>query len=390
MKVLVVHNHYQQAGGEDAVVRDEVALLRHFGHEVLLHERSNEELNALPAFGKVSRMLRMDWSDQSCREIRGLIREFKPQVVHFHNIFFMLTPSVYYACREEKVPVVQSLHNFRMLCANGLLFRDGGVCEDCLTKSRWEGVKHGCYRNSPVLSFLVGRMSQEHRRRKTWERCVDRYVTATEFTRRKYIANGLAADKVLVKPHFVYPDPGLSAQHEGYALFAGRLSEEKGVAMLLAAWEKIKDFPLRVLGDGPLSGKLKDLARQRDIKNVEFLGFLSPEEYGAALAKASFVVIPSICYENFPRMVVEAYSRGIPVVASRLGSMEEIVKDGRTGLLFEPGKPEQLIDRCRFLIDNPAELVRLRRSARQEYEERYTIGKNHEQLMHSYQQAIHS
>ena len=219
MKIVVGHNRYRFKGGEDVVFAAEQRVLRGRGHDVICYEKDNTALLSLSPLKKFSAYVRIDWSKESYKEVRAILKREKPDVAHFHNVHFMMTPSVYYACQDEGVPVVQSLHNFRMLCANALLFRDNMVCEDCLTKSVWEGIKHKCYKDSTIATALVTRMMARHRKKKTWTDQVDAYIAATEFTKKKYVQGGFPEDKIFVKSHFVEGPPEGIGNYKDYALY---------------------------------------------------------------------------------------------------------------------------------------------------------------------------
>ena len=261
MKILVGHNYYQQPGGEDAVFRSEVAMLKSFGHEVCLYERHNDEIKP-DISSQMSNAVSLRYSQKSYDEMRALIRSFKPDVAHFHNTFFVMTPAVLYACKDEGVPVVVSLHNFRLMCINGLFFRDGKPCEDCLPGSRLPGIIHRCYRGSLPLSAIAADMTDYHWRRRTWTHMVDRFVVATEFSRKKHVTAGIPSPIITVLPHFVEEPAQITNIKGDYALYAGRLSQEKGVDMLLEAWKNIKDIPLYIVGTGPkqqeMEARIKD------------------------------------------------------------------------------------------------------------------------------------
>jgi glycosyltransferase involved in cell wall biosynthesis len=384
MKVLIAHNYYQQAGGEDQCVAAETAMLRAYGHEVIRYDLHND---AIKGMGRLRVALRTLWSRQARREVRDLIRAERPDVVHFHNTFPLISPAAYHAARAEKVPVVQTLHNFRLLCPNALFFREGKVCEDCLGKSvPWPGVLHKCYRGSRSASATVAAMVTTHRVLGTWRKAVDRYIALTEFGRQKFVEGGLPADRIVVKPNFVYPDPGPGRGAGGYAVFVGRLSPEKGVETLLAAWKELGGaVPLKVVGDGPLAPAVAEAAASG--ARIEWLGSKRLEEVYELIGEALFLVLPSQCYENFPRVVTEAYAKGTPVIVSDLGAMARVVDHGRTGLRFEPGNPSALIARARQLLASPEALGRMRQEARREYEEKYTAEANHRALLAIYEQA---
>jgi len=390
MRILIAHNHYREHGGEDSVVKTECELLKHYNEEVYLYERGNAEFNEFSFMEKIEFLLALGWSRKTYREIRKVIKEFRPDVVHFHNIFFMLTPSVYSACRDEKVPIIHSLHNFRLLCSNGLFFRNNAVCEECTKHSLWRGVVHRCYLNSRIVTALVVKMLQKHWDRKTWLNMVDRYITATEFSRKKYISAGISPKKIIVKPHFVDVALSQNGHDKGYALYVGRLSEEKGIRSLLEAWESIKNIPLKIAGDGPLAGELKSYAQRKNLTNVKFLGYISNPQYVEYMKNAKFIVIPSICYENFPRIVAEAFAYGVPVLASRIGSIVEIIQEGETGLLFNPGDSNDIVEKVDWLQSHNEALEKMRKEARQEYEQKYTPELNYSLLKSIYNEAIES
>lgn len=387
MRILIAHNHYNQAGGEDAVVKTESALLKKFNQEVYLYERHNKEIDSYSLFKKLNFLLRLDWSKDSYRQIKKIIREFRPDVAHFHNIFFVMTPSVYFACKEEGVPVVQSQHNFRLICSNGLLFRDNQVCEECVQKTLWRGVYHRCYKNSRLATALVVRMLQKHWKQDTWRKMIDLHIALSEFSRQKLVAGGIPPHKIVVKPNFIYPDSKNQRTDRGYALYVGRLSVEKGVYVLLDAWKSIKNLPLKIMGDGPLSGRLQSYVESQGIHQVDFLGYVPEGRYEECMKGAKILIVPSVCYENFPRVIAEAFSYGIPVVASRLGSMEELVKDKETGLLFRAGDPHDLKEKITWMLEHGDELEQMGKKARREYEEKYAAETSYKNLMDIYRKV---
>ncbi len=390
MRILICHNYYKVPGGEDSVVEAEYSLLKDFGHEVILYKRSNTELDSCSPAGKLKHLFSLGWSSQTHKDIKALIEKFKPDVAHFHNIFYVITPAAYFACKEQGVSVVQSQHNFRLSCSNGLFYRKNRVCEDCLKKSLWEGVYHGCYRNSCVLTTFIAGMLMDHWKKGTWQKMVDVYVTASQFGRQKLAMAGIPADKIVVKPNFVYPDPGMRErlQTKGYALYVGRLSPEKGVKVLIEAWRSIPNFTLRVIGVGPLSDFLKSYVKQHNISNVEFRGYVNHEEYDKSMRQAAFLIVPSLAYENFPRVVAEAFAYGVPVLASRLGSLEEIIKEEEMGLLSAPGDISELSQKIHWMITHEDELLKISANVRRLYEEKYTAKKNYECLVNIYNKAM--
>jgi glycosyltransferase involved in cell wall biosynthesis len=385
VNILVAHNFYKQPGGEDQCVTAEVAMLEAHGHQVsqyFLHNRSIDTL------GRLELAARTIWSQSAFQEMRDLLRDRRPQIVHFHNTFPLISPAAYYAARAEGARVVQTLHNYRLLCANALLFRNGEVCEDCLNKSiLWPAVAGKCYRGSRAATATVAAMLMAHRALGTWSRAVNTYIALTEFSRNKFVAGGLPADKIAVKPNFVYPDPGASEGTAGYGVFAGRLSAEKGVGTLLEAWRRLGGtLPLKIVGDGPLAASVKEAAMK--YPGIQWLRSQPLEAVYRLIGDASMMVVPSQCYENFPRTIAEAFAKGTPVIASNLGAMAAIVDHGRTGLLFEPGDPDDLVAKLHRVLGDPLKLAQMRQEARQEFEMNFSVESNYKALMGIYQKSL--
>ncbi|HET7457970.1 MAG TPA: glycosyltransferase [Gemmatimonadaceae bacterium] len=380
MRVLLVHNFYRQPGGEDAEFEAEGRLLEAHGHEVVRYALDNADASGARLAAE------MLWNPTSYADVLALARRHRPDVVHFHNTFPRVSPAAYYAARAAGVPVVQTLHNYRLVCPNALLFRDGRPCESCVGMAvPWPGVVHGCYRGSPAASAGVAALLMAHRAARSWTRTVDLFVTPTEFARRRCVAGGLPAHKLAVKPNAVDDVPSLGTGRGGYALYVGRLSPEKGVRTLLAAWSGDDDArpPLVVVGDGPLTGEVRAAAAERP--DVTWLGQRSREDVAQLLAAALCVVVPSHCYETFGRVVVEAFAAGTPAVVSRIGALEELVEDGVSGTLFTPGDPAAFAAavRARAAAD-PCETARWRHAARAEYERHHHIDRNYEMLLDLY------
>jgi len=387
MKILVAHNHYQQAGGEDAVARAEVEMLRAHGHDVLYVEFSNKDFNDLSLPSKINNVLSWGWSQKAHDLMQDHCVSFSPDIAHFHNTFFMMTPSVYSACQSRGVPVIQTLHNYRLLCSNGLFYRQGHVCEECLGHSFDRAVKYGCYRNSRVLSWAVVNMLKKHWQERTWQEKVDAFIVSNEFARDKCIEGGLPEEKIFVKPNSVTYDPGVRQEVGDYFVFAGRLSEEKGIMVALEAFKLLPNQKLIVMGDGPLKVDAADYIKKYGLKNVQLLGQLEKKEYYEGLKKAKALIVPSLCYEQYTLVAVEAFACGVPVIASRLGSMKEIVIDHHTGLLFEPGDPKDLAEKIDFLSKNSTGILAWGQEARRSFENKFLAQKNYEKLISLYQQV---
>jgi glycosyltransferase involved in cell wall biosynthesis len=420
MKILLVHNSYQQPGGEDVAFNQERQLLERAGHQVLIYSRSNWEIAGHSALKLLALAGRVTWARDSRREIASLLYRQKPDLVHVHNTFLMVSPSIYSACREAHVPVVQTLHNYRLLCPAAIFFRRGSVCEECLEHSLWRGVLHGCYRDSRAETSAVALMLGLHRWLGTWTWGVNRFIVLTGFSRQKFIEGGIPAEKIALKPNFVYPDPlkgdqgsqvrrdetevrsekhreaeaqSVIGNHQSpmgvYALFIGRLSPEKNVATLLAAWQRLQvRIPLRIIGGGPERVPLEARAKKMELSEVRFLGHLPREEVIGALKGALFLLFSSEWYENFPVTIVEAFACGVPVICSRLGAMEGIVADGRTGLHFTPSNADDLAAKVEWAWSHPEEMAAMGRAARAEFEAKYTAERNYQMLMEIYRKVL--
>jgi glycosyltransferase involved in cell wall biosynthesis len=384
MKILFAHSAYQHRGGEDVVVDAEIALLRQCGNTVHEYRRHNDEI----ALGnRVGVALDTFWSRRTASEIGDLIAKVRPDVIHCHNTFPLISPSLYWAAARAGVPVVQTLHNFRLLCPQAMMLREGKVCEDCLGKLPWRGAVRGCYRDSRLQSTVQAGMTTLHRALGTWQHKVTRYIALNHFCRDKLIAGGLPAAKIMVKPNFVdWPSSraaASSAQVRQGFLFVGRLSTEKGLAVMAQAAVLVgAGLVLRVAGTGPQSAALDG------ITNVLPLGGLSGNAVRQEMECALALVMPSIWYETFGLVIIEAFACGLPVIASRLGAMAELVVDGETGLLFNPGDATDLADKLRWAQANPAEMARMGANAQRRYQAEFTAERNYQQLMAIYQDAI--
>lgn len=387
-KVALFHNYYLQRGGEDASFEAEKALLIQMGHEVCSYTRRNSEIRANSPLAALKLGLRTVWARDSHSDIRALLRLEQPTVCHFNNTFPLISPSGYYACRDAGVPVIQNLRNYRLTCVNGYLFRAGRVCEDCIGhRLLWPGVAHACYRGSRIESGVVAAMIYYHNLRQTWTRTVDIYIALTEFSRRKFIQAGLPAQKIVVKPNFAY-DHGLASGKGAHAVFIGRLDPPKGILGLVRAWSQCAEIPLKIIGDGPLRATIASVVRQENLSNVDLCGQLSSEDSLATLKGARFMIFPSVWYESFPRVLLESFSVGRPVIASDAGVTGELIQDGVTGHLFRSGDWQDLVAKVRRLWDHPAEANQMGRQARAEYERKYTPERNYQILADIYSSVI--
>jgi glycosyltransferase involved in cell wall biosynthesis len=382
MRILVLHNRYQLAGGEDTVVTAEKELLTANGNEVRLLSVASDNVRGLGA--KIRTAFRVAYSRKAFHLVAEEVASFQPDIVHVHNFFPLLTPSVYDACNDKGIPVIQTLHNFRTICPGALLMRAGKICEECLFGSPYRAGLHRCYRNSLIGSLAVARMVDYHRKHGTWLKNVDRFIALTEFAKTRFVTAGFPAEKIDVKPNFTRDVETLSdSGTRAGALFVGRLSPEKGIGTLMKAW-RLLAVPLLVVGDGPL----QEVVGTPRIGKLAFIGRRSVDDVAAEMEKASFLVMPSECYETFGLVIIEAFAHSLPVIASRLGSMAKIVVDGVTGLHFEAGNADDLAAKVRWATEHPEEMRVMGDNARKEYVRKYTPEVNYCQLMSIYEEAI--
>jgi glycosyltransferase involved in cell wall biosynthesis len=378
VNILLLHNSYLQAGGEDVVYANESKLLERHGHRVTRFSVHNDQVAAMPRVKLAAKTL---WNRSACREIAGIIRANRIQVCHFHNTFPLISPAAYYAARDEGVPVVQTLHNFRLICPKAVLFRDGRVCEDCVhAPFAWPSVLHRCYRGDRAATAVTALMLATHRVVGTWQNRIGVYIALSRYCRDKFVEAGLPADQIVVKPNFLMDDPGAGPGDGAYALFVGRLAEEKGVRTLLQAWKALpSSIPLKIAGDGPLSGEVAAASQQSP--HIEHLGRVPSARVTALMQKATALIFASEWFEAGPMTIVEALACGTPVIASNLGSAGEVVADGRTGFHFLAGDPHSLAETVR---SRWAALGDLRRAARQQFEAEHTPQQNYRRLMSAY------
>jgi len=386
MRVLMLHNYYQYPGGEDVSFESEARLLEEHGCQVVRFEESNDRVKSLGVLRTGARAI---WSQESYKTLRRLLRRSQCDVMHVQNFFPLISPSAYYAARAEGVAVVQSLRNYRLACPVGTFFREGEVCEDCLGKAvAWPSMKHACYQNSAAASAVVAAMLSTHRLIRTWRNLVDVYIALNQFGRQKFIEAGIPCEKIAVKPNLAITNGPLGDGGGAYALFAGRLEDIKGVETLLRAWRSLgRRIPLKIAGIGPLEHQVRVSAKTNP--GIDYLGQCSNEEVLQLLRGAAFAVVPSIWYEGFCRIIVEAFSVGTPVITSQLGTMTELIDDGRIGSLFRPGDADDLVSKVEWLLDHPDELGRMRNEVRLEYEAKYSPQKNFDILMEIYETAIY-
>ena len=381
MRILSVHNNYQIRGGEDESRELEENLLREMGHIVDTYEETNHSLKSIKP---VPLALRTIWSRKSYQVVKRKLQTENYDLIHVQNFFPLISPSIYYSAKSQGVPIVQTLRNYRLLCPNALFFRDGHICEDCLGKQiPYPGVVHGCYRENRAATAATAAMLTTHRAINTWTKMVDKYITLTNFARQKLIEGGMPAEKIVVKPNFVDPDPGIGSGNGGYALYVGRLSVEKGIDVLLDAWAKLDNpIPLKIVGDGPLSNLVIEATQKQHF--IEWLGRRPMTEVHQLMGEAMFLVFPSKWYETFGRVAVEAFAKGTPVIAAKIGAIAELIDSERTGIYFSPSSAEDLALKVNWALANQRKLKLMRHEVRTEFEAKYTAKVNYARLKEIY------
>lgn len=394
MKVLLVHNFYGSAApsGENTVFLAEKELLRSRGAEVIEFTRHSDELRNRGKIGDVKGAMATPWNPFTVIGLRKLLERERPDIMHVHNTFPLLSPAVFHATTEFPVATVLTLHNYRTFCAAGIPERNGIPCTECLDRrSVLPALRHGCYRESRLATLPMAAMIALHRRLGTWHH-VDAFIALTEFQRERLSAAGLPRDKMHVKPHF-YADPPLPLpwpSRQEKAVYIGRLGEYKGVHVLIEAWRKWgNDAPaLEIIGDGPEMERLARMAAGAwPDERIRFAGQLPFAEAQARLARARLLVLPSLCFEGFPMVIREAFALGVPVAGSRLGSIPCIVEDGKTGVLFRPGDADDLLVRVKALWDQSGSMAGMGHAARAEFERSYTADVNYSRIMEIYAEA---
>ena len=378
MKILQAHNYYQQAGGEDTVVAQEKQILEKNGHEVITFYKQNEDINSWNKISKLRLIKEVSWSKKVFQEVDEIIKANPVNVCHVHNTLPLISPSIYYACKSNNVPVVQTLHNYRLICTNGLLMRNGRICEECLGRSPYGAIAKKCYRNSALQTFVVARMLQKNKRMGTWEKQVDAYICLTEMAKEKFIAHGIPENKLFVKPNFIEVSLKPEVQKDDYLLYAGRITAEKGAKLIQSLATKL-DYPIKVVGEGALAADLKG------ISSIELLGRKSHAETLKLMQKAKAVLFPSLLYEGMPMTIIEAFALKTPIIASGIGAAKSMISDMETGILFDYNSAESLIEKVNFCLNHPQEMSAMAEKAFREYENHYTAKENLKMLIKLYQ-----
>jgi glycosyltransferase involved in cell wall biosynthesis len=372
MKVLLVHSAYQQFGGEDSVVRAETELLQSHGDEVVPYTRRNDETKNFNVVQKALFFPQSIYSWKTSGEIADVVRRVKPDVAFVHNIYPLISPSAYHTLHAMGVPTVQVLHNFRPFCPNGLFYTQGQVCEACKGGNYLNAVRKRCFKDSYTLSGLYALTLGLNRLAGMVDK-ISAFICLTEFFRIKMREAGVPDSKLFVRPNFVRA-PVLPADEKtgnGYALFMGRLSPEKGCWTLIHAFEKLPTVQLKIVGTGPMEQELRDYIRDKNLQNIALLGFKSGTEKWEILRNSFCLLVPSEWYENFPVTVLEGFMAAKPVIASRMGGLPYIVEEGKSGRLFEAGQAGELAEKVQYLADHPEEAARMGECGRRLTETKY-------------------
>ena len=381
MKILFVHNKYQKIGGEDSVLENEMSLLKQHGHKVLLYSVSNDSIKNF--YDKIKVFKNIHYSPKQKKLISNFIIKHKPDIVHVHNFFPQITPSVFDACVDNNVPVVSTLHNFRLICPSAILMHKNKLYEKSFKYGAYSTIIDKVYKNSFIGTYAVAKMIEYHKRKNTWNLKVDQFIALTNFAKSKFLDAGFLSDKISIKPNFCnLSDSTLNQKRDG-VLFVGRLSEEKGLHVLLESWKKMK-VKLKIIGDGPLLNSVKNCNN----KYIKYLGFMKQEDIFLEMKKSSFLVFPSIWYEGFPMVILESFANGLPVVASNLGSMSEIIKNNYNGLHFSAGDSNDLLKKVDSLIHDKNKCNQLSKNAINDYNENYSAKNNYELLLKIYKKVI--
>lgn len=391
MKILLVHNYYQQRGGEFVAVKAQISLLKSKGLPLVTYLKDNAAIDEFGARQRIKLLKNALFNSQVYQEISSLIEDQRPDVAHVHNVFPLLSPTVYYALRDQSIPIVQTVHNFRFLCPNGLFYTHNCICEKCKFGNTLHAIRLKCYRQSYILSSLYATIIGLHRRIGTFS-LIDRFIALTEFTANRLIESQLTtSDSISVLGNFLsdpLPKTAEATSAEPYIVFMGRLSREKGVQIAIRAMLDLPEVTLKIFGSGPQLSRLRNIVKEHGLNNVEFLGYIEGDRKWDILRHARATLIPSLCYETFSITALESMSVATPVIGSRLGSLPFVVEDGQSGLLFTPGDPNDLVDKISYLIQDRKKAIKMGKYGRDVVEQKYTAMSHYETLVSIYTSVL--
>ena len=389
MKILQIHNHYQhRTGGEFVTAEMDKILLESNGHQVIRYIRNNDEIKTYTLINKIKLLFNSIWSQKAYNDIRKIIINEKPDILHMHNYSPLISPSAFYVAKKFNLGTVWTLNNYRLICVEGQFLRNNKVCELCLHKSRIYSLIHGCYRKSRLASFIVFMVNFVHSIIGTWEKKVDIYLPLTEFGKKVFEKGGINKHKLVIKANVIYPEPVPRDQNDvkDYVLFLGQLSSKKGIENLVELWGNI-DFKLIVAGDGPLRSELEEKTKVNN-SNIEFIGAIDHKNALDYLRNAKFLVLPSLHNEGFPLVISEALALGVPIITSNSGPLPELVIDHYNGLLVKPGNKDDLFEKICYALNNNNLLLKMGQNSRKLYEQSYSAKENYEILMSAYKKAL--
>lgn len=385
MRILILHNFYQYRGGEDTYFISLARLLKVKGHQVITYAKDSGYINN-SLRKRINVGLGMYKNKSVEEDLSSLIKTHNPNIVHINNIYPLISASAYQVCKKNGIPIVQTAHNYRFVCPKGTLFRDGKICELCVKKNfAYPSIFYGCYHNSNLASLIFSSSFFYHRSKGAFD-CIDKFIFPSEFTRRYYIDNlGLEKDKTNVIPYFVENESKPFNSQRQYFLYAGRLSEEKGIIHLLDIFSNLLSYKLVVLGDGPLRNKVE---QYRKYKNIIIKGFISPEKMHSYFREAICTIIPSLWYEVLPMVMLESFVNSTPVIVPNFGTFQYTVTDGKNGFFYEQYNFNDLKAKILYVWNNRNKIEKMREFARKEYEEKYTPEKHYRSLLRVYQDLV--
>lgn len=386
MRILLIHNKYQQKGGENVVFEAECELLEKNGHTV--EKVLFDNLHIKTSWNKFMAGIKSLYNFDSAAVVEDAIKSFKPDLIHVHNLFPLASPSIFYVAEKHAVPVIATLHNYRLICPSATLFHDGKIYEKSIhTVFPLDPIFQGVYRNSVIQTASAVLMTGIHKLLGTWKNKVDRYIVLTDFAKRKFLNSslGVPAEKMVVKPNFTVDHGSGTYPREDFFLFIGRLTEEKGIKTVLEC-AKISNANIKIIGDGPLRAEVEHQASIHS--NIQYLGFQDKETINNILKRTKALLFASLWYEGFPMTILEAFAAGTPVICSKLGGPGEIVEDHISGLHFVPGNAEDLAHKMLLLADNKGLIATLGKGARNIFQTKYSEESNYQRLLNLYLEVV--
>lgn len=390
MNILQIHNRYKTPGGEWTVLNQEYNLLckNHKVDQFII--KNSDHLNSI--WERMSLIFKTHYNSRSKKLIAEKLVQFPYDIMHVHNFFPLLTPSIFEAAREAAIPSVLSLHNYRLIHPNGLMYHRGKIDQRSVRGSAYDCVWDGVYRDSKLQTAVAAHMIEYHRKVKTWHKFPTLFIALSEFSKNKFVEGGLPADKIMIKPNFLtdplteYEDLKIENEKSDYFIFVGRISNEKGIEDLINSWiETNPPTKLLIAGDGPLKQKLMN--RTKGTPSIEWLGQLSKKDVLKKLSKAKALIFPTKCFEGMPLILLEAMSMGCAVISSSIGNPKNMIDHGKNGLLYKPGDMSELIHSVQIIIENPEKASQLAENARDRYLKMYTPERNYDILLKIYTEA---